>query len=294
MTPSTQCPNCDAPLLHLQPPPAHCPRCGQATRLHAPTFFEFIHEFVGHYVALEGALWRTLGNLFFRPGRLTTEYIAGRRRKYVLPLRLYITASFLFFLVVKMFDPGSAVRFSVKPPESATSAAASAASSAAPGAAELPACLKEPEQCTFAERLAARAEHAAAQPDGLQKKFGPDMDRQMRSMAPYAALAMQPLFAALMQLAYRNRRKPYGEHFLFSLHMHSFWFLALLLISLLPAAWEEALALLFIPHGLLAMRRVHGGRWWTTALRWLSVSVSYVLLLALTALGMILFIAIFK
>lgn len=28
--------------------------------MHPPTFGEFVHEFVGHYVALEGALWRTM------------------------------------------------------------------------------------------------------------------------------------------------------------------------------------------------------------------------------------------
>ena len=55
---------------------------------------EFLHEFVGHYVALEGTLWRTLGLLLRHPGRLTREYLDGRRRRYVLPLRLYLTASF--------------------------------------------------------------------------------------------------------------------------------------------------------------------------------------------------------
>jgi Protein of unknown function (DUF3667) len=282
-----QCPNCEAPLLHLQPPPAHCPRCGQATRLHAPTFFEFIHEFVGHYVALEGALWRTLGNLFFRPGRLTTEYVAGRRRKYVLPLRLYITASFLFFLVVKVFDTDSGLRLTIEAPEPAASTAASAASGAAARPVEMPPCLKEPERCNFAERLAAKAEHEAERPDGLKRKFGPEMDRQMLSMAPYAALAMQPLFAGLMQWVYRNRRKPYGEHFLFSLHMHAFWFLALLVLNWVPSGWDDALLLLLVPHGLLAMRQVYGGRWWTTALRWLAASTAYGMALALTTIGLI-------
>lgn len=282
----TQCPNCDAPLLSIQPPPAHCPRCGQATRLHAPTFFEFIHEFVGHYVALEGALWRTLGNLFFRPGRLTSEYIAGRRRKYVLPLRLYITASFLFFLIVKVFGTGVELEITVAPSELAAPAASGAASDT-----NRSHCLTQPDQCNLVERITAKARDLASRPEELQNKFIPDLQRQMLSMAPYAALVMQPLFAGLIQLAYRNRRRPYGEYFLFSLHMHAFWFLALLLFSVLPAGWDAAAALLVVPHGLLAMRQVYRGRWWALSLRWLAVSGAYAAALALTALALALFVA---
>jgi hypothetical protein len=36
----------------------------------------------GRYVALDGRLWRTLGALLFRPGFLTREYLAGRRRRF--------------------------------------------------------------------------------------------------------------------------------------------------------------------------------------------------------------------
>jgi hypothetical protein len=96
-----QCQNCSAQLP--QTPHAHyCPQCGQETHLHPPSLLEFLHEFLGHYVALEGALWRTLRALLLQPGKLTQEYLAGRRRRYVLPLRLYLSASFCFFLLVKV------------------------------------------------------------------------------------------------------------------------------------------------------------------------------------------------
>ncbi|MBW8760397.1 MAG: hypothetical protein JF586_22645, partial [Burkholderiales bacterium] len=57
------CRNCG-----IQAPLKFCPECGQETTLHPPTLGEFLHEFVGHYVALEGALWRTLRMLVTRPG----------------------------------------------------------------------------------------------------------------------------------------------------------------------------------------------------------------------------------
>lgn len=93
------CPNCgDA----LRPSDRFCSHCGQDTANHPPTLWEFIHEFATHYVALEGALWRTLKALVFHPGFLTTEYLAGRRMRYVLPLRLLLTLGFVFFLLAKL------------------------------------------------------------------------------------------------------------------------------------------------------------------------------------------------
>ncbi|MEP7156465.1 MAG: DUF3667 domain-containing protein, partial [Betaproteobacteria bacterium] len=92
------CRNCQLPLGTAS---AHyCPNCGQETAPHPPSAGEFIHEFVGHYIALEGPLLRTLGLLFFRPGELTREYLQGRKRRYVLPLRLYLSISLVFFLVM--------------------------------------------------------------------------------------------------------------------------------------------------------------------------------------------------
>jgi len=47
--------------------------------------------------------------------------------------------------------------------------------------------------------------------------------------------------AGIVMLAYRKRPMTYGEHVVFSLHVHAFWFLALLLIALLPAAAGDLL-----------------------------------------------------
>ncbi len=106
------CRNCDANLG--EPPANFCSACGQDTLNHPPTFWEFVHEFITHYVALEGKLWKTLWLLFVKPAELTREYRAGRKQRYISPLRLYITASFLFFLVVKVAGLGSAITFSAE------------------------------------------------------------------------------------------------------------------------------------------------------------------------------------
>lgn len=99
--PGRVCRKCHALAEHT-----YCPACGQATALHPPSVGEFIHEFLGHYVAFEGPLWRTVGALLLTPGRLTVEYFAGRRQRDIPPLRLYLTFSLILFAVSGLQDEG--------------------------------------------------------------------------------------------------------------------------------------------------------------------------------------------
>ena len=95
---AASCPSCNAPARdHF------CSHCGEATVAHSPSAGEFIHEFIGHYVALEGKLWQTLTLLLSRPGQLTVDYMRGRRIPTINPLRLYLTLSLVMFGMIKLF-----------------------------------------------------------------------------------------------------------------------------------------------------------------------------------------------
>ncbi|HEX4509552.1 MAG TPA: DUF3667 domain-containing protein [Burkholderiaceae bacterium] len=145
------CPNCGTPFAPDLPQPNFCPVCGQEAVLHPPSVAEFAHEFAGHYVAVEGPLWRTLWLLVGRPGQLTREYLHGRRRRYVLPLRLYLSASFLFFLVFKLLpSDDEAVKFSPNARHGDAAAAASSALAASMSTASAAASLPTPSRASAA------------------------------------------------------------------------------------------------------------------------------------------------
>jgi len=78
----------------------YCPVCGQETQIEMPTVGHFLAEFAEQTLALQGQLWRTLHSLLFRPGQLTLDYVAGRRQRYVRPLRLYLAISISFFAML--------------------------------------------------------------------------------------------------------------------------------------------------------------------------------------------------
>jgi hypothetical protein len=279
----TRCANCGADLP-LTGALRFCPHCGQETALHPPSFWEFVHEFVGHYVALEGALWRTLALLLLKPGRLTREYFAGRRRRYVLPLRLYLSASFVFFVLVKLLGVGDLnMQFAAAVDEQGQPVQVTTSPQFAARLQHARDCLAQGAACAWSDRLGARLllqlAKTADAPQAAQQR--------LVSMAPYTVFLMLPVFAAVVQQAYRSRRMNYGAHFVFSLHMHSFWFIGLLAMSLLPDAMTWPLAALIVGYGLWAMQQVYGGSWWTTGLRAFVISAVYVALFAVGLLGMV-------
>lgn len=75
---SGDCLNCGATLAMNA---RFCSQCGQDTANHPPSLMEFAHEFVSHYIAVEGTLWKSLWGLMARPGFLTREYLAGRKQR---------------------------------------------------------------------------------------------------------------------------------------------------------------------------------------------------------------------
>ncbi len=97
--PRSACPNCGA-ATHGH----YCANCGQETAVALPTFRAFMREAAGRYVALDGRLWRTLVGLVARPGFLTLEYFAGRRRRYVRPARLFLVLYLLLFAFIGLLQ----------------------------------------------------------------------------------------------------------------------------------------------------------------------------------------------
>jgi hypothetical protein len=245
-SPATSCRNCGFAAPAAAAAPNYCAHCGQETAVHPPTFAEFVHEFIGHYIALEGALWRTLALLLFKPGRLTREYLAGRRRRYVLPLRLYLTISFVFFVAAKAL-PTPATPEAVPP--------------------ELVQQLHKD-----AKTIQAESERNTA---------------RLQSMAPTVMFLLLPLFAGILHLAWRSRGMTYGEHFVCSLHLHSFWFVVLLFVDRLPEVISDWLLLLLPLYAVLAMREVYGARWPAVLGRSALIFVMYVAVLAAAVVGML-------
>lgn len=104
---SPACLNCGTPL---QGP--FCHYCGQPDRNLLRFFPALVRELFEDFVDLDSRFMRTLRPLLFHPGRLTRDYLAGRRFRYTPPLRLYLFSSMAFFILAATLA-GNAIDVSV-------------------------------------------------------------------------------------------------------------------------------------------------------------------------------------
>ena len=278
-----ECPNCRFALDHvahrMEEPLRYCPRCGQETTLHPPSVAEFMHEFVGHYVALEGALWRTLRLLVFRPGQLTAAYLGGRRREFVLPLRLYLSASFLFFLAAKLAPPDMTSSAPIGRHDTVPAAIVATASVPAMGHSSDGGCHAiRGGSCSWIEqRLQVSVDELTTDPQRAESTFY----AHLLAKAPYAIFLMLPLFAGVLALVYRGQRRLFGEHMVCCMHLMSLGFFAATLAVLLPPPAGVVLAAISAVYAVRALRVVYGGRWaWTIVRSAVATAICSVLLLA--------------
>jgi hypothetical protein len=91
----TRCQNCDTSLEHT-----YCPNCGQKDVDLERPMGALIGQLLKETFDIDGRAFRTIRALFRQPGFLTSEYLAGRRRSYTAPIRLYLVVSVSFFVLV--------------------------------------------------------------------------------------------------------------------------------------------------------------------------------------------------
>ncbi|WP_420576581.1 DUF3667 domain-containing protein [Ekhidna sp.] len=95
------CKNCER---KLESDFRFCPTCGQEHKDKVVHFKQFILDFLGDYFTFDSLIIRSVRPLLFNPGFLTREFVAGRRVRYIPPLRMFIFISIVFFLFLGPVD----------------------------------------------------------------------------------------------------------------------------------------------------------------------------------------------
>jgi hypothetical protein len=82
----------------------YCTRCGQENVEIKESFGHLISHFISDLTHYDSKFLTTLKDLLIKPGFLTREYLAGKRAKYLHPIRMYVFVSFLYFLITLSFN----------------------------------------------------------------------------------------------------------------------------------------------------------------------------------------------
>ncbi len=225
---------------------AFCSSCGQEARDAIKTLPAWIRELGEDAFQLDAKILKTLRLLLLRPGKLTTDYLAGRRQRYTPPLRLYLIVS-----------------------------AVSIALMSAAGVMNLEDVLASttPEEIAQLERVLGVD---SLDDPGVQRRF----DRRFNTLFPILNL-ITPLGLCLALKAIDWQRLLHA-HVVFGLHLASaqvaYSLLALPIVRL-PIGVVLALSMVLLVglaiYFVIALRRVYGGSWLETSVRLLVLATAY-------------------
>jgi hypothetical protein len=274
------CLNCGRPLLG-----PYCAWCGQKRRETDPTLREFLHETTAELTHWDGKLPSTLATLFFRPGGLTQDFLAGRRARWLQPLRLYLICSIAFFVskplaeTIAQRSGREIARITITNPDGSTTLT--------------PEVLEELE-AGLPARVFGRDRLVRAATNNAQ------LNREIDAALPRAMFILLPVFALLTMLAWRRRLPRYPAHLYVALHLHSAWFGAFAVMTIVQAFFTSeavvglvgvAVLVYVAGYGLLAVRRIFGDSWAKTVAKAAVVTVAYsacLFVLSLALLGYVL------
>jgi len=266
--PLTHCENCGADLQ------GHwCAQCGQPAIEYRRSFRYVVADLLNEFLNWDSKFFTTIALLILKPWRLTNEFLAGKRVRYVNPLRLYLLASILFFFAVNYgakgihVDPsklGAKDRAELEadlkdtdlPPEARKKLEALLRDSS-PSPAPSP-LTNEPSPSPVPEGDHQKQEYGkigerpfvvfddakSTTPferwiEGRAKEKMGEKGTKMGlfistlfSNLPYMMLCCIPLFAFVLKVLYIRRRIFYIDHLVYALHIHSFFYTAIMLIVL--------------------------------------------------------------
>lgn len=241
---ATTCPTCGAVVQAR-----YCGECGErmlSARDHS--FVAFVGEAASHVFTLDNRLWRTLRALV-RPGLLTTEYVAGRRRSYLSPVQLFVLLTVAFFFI-------------------------------GPSMGLMNTRLAQFERDAITSQVAVPIVNLGMTRTGLDHaQFTTLFERRMEAQRRLLILLAVPIFALVLKVLYW--RRPYMVHLVFSTHAVATllillfaWLLVIFLIlavihplvagtsaRLWPPGRGTAIVVVAAPVVVflhMALRRVHG------------------------------------
>lgn len=285
---SPRCLNCGAELTG-----PYCSSCGQEDTELRVSIKRLVRDFMAEQLGLESKVPTTLWRLISKPGVLTKEYLAGKRVRSLLPLRLYLSASVVYFLLltVPFFGRG------FKSPLRMTGVDAAALDSAGFK-------VDSSTTITIGQINRGRIEQSTSSTPAGQfvrnrmKRFSGMTTQEMVDLfkssfiryMPNAVFLLLPVFTLTLYLLYRKTGRFYAEHLIFTLHVHAFAFVALMLALALPDSLDIIVPLWILYYLYRALRVVYEEPRGKTFGKFFALLFTYMLIFQITMLGVLGFI----
>ena len=222
---------------------------------------------------VESGFFRSFARLIARPGFLTSEYFAGRRKPYLKPLQLFLFCNIAFFVVqsyteFKTLSTPLSVHMRLLP---------------------------------YSAYARAKVDEAVLEKRTTLEEYRARFNAIIENHAKTLVILMIPMFALLMQALYWRAGRYFVEHLVFSTHFYSFFLLLLTSMMILSAVaisvarkithhlgvfqsdliYTTIMLLACLIYLLPALRRVYGQGWIITVIKCVILTGSLMLILQL-------------
>ncbi|TAM97673.1 MAG: DUF3667 domain-containing protein [Chitinophagaceae bacterium] len=308
-----------------------CSECGQENREPRESFGELLYHFFSDFTHFDSKFFTTIKDLVIHPGFLTTQYLEGKRMRYLHPIRMYIFISFLFFIFLGLLNNNTFINNENSYGNAAKTAQAIQALQQkvnklkASGNPYDSSAINKLQSQMNVLKLSGEKNMTFSEYDSLQQTlpkgekvsgiggfflnrfakgkalYGPQyfqmmVERFMHDI-PKAMFFLLPLFALFLKWFYRKGHF-YSDHAIFSLHFHSLAFLLMLVTFLLDTMFRVhffesyTVLILFIYLGL-ALKNVYKRSLVGSFFKavWISILYSISILIVLSIVGVIVFAA---
>ncbi|MBR8535661.1 DUF3667 domain-containing protein [Carboxylicivirga sediminis] len=296
------CKNCDNQFSGK-----YCSNCGQSVKeLERPIRF-MIADFMGTIITFDTRLVKTLVTILFKPGRLTLDYIAGKRARYMPPFRFYLFISFVMFLLMSIVTNNSiqynydntknkvetgkaeitAMVDSVKHSNDSIYVAAREAIKA-----ELDSSQIDSTELDKMDSFIADIENAVEDVDDSDSKYAktarmikdyPELYvNKLYQFTSWSLFLFMPIFAFFLWISFFRTRSLYIGHLIFALNIHSFIFTITAIVIAVniifknySVGWIGYLYFLVPLYQIIGAKRLYHRKWINTFFKMTLVWMMY-------------------
>ena len=279
----TECLNCNYSFNNQE---NYCPHCSQENHDLKIPIYHFFEEFLEGLFHFDNKIWKTLKFLFLYPGKMTQEFLGGKRVSFVPPIRLYIFFSFLFFFLLNLWFS----KVDNKDQKLIDMLKIEAKKDSSIRIDDIDSFISEEiEIDTLASKDEIELEKKVKKAMNMTKEEMHELNLKVYKYMSYGLFFIMPIFALLLKLFYRKSDKYFYEHLINSLHFHAMIYIiltiALVLIKLelksaVPPVCLGGLMIYFI----LSLKQVYNSTWMKSIIKGILILCIYLFLLVILAI----------
>lgn len=311
---SDHCTNCGRLLPQQE---NYCPDCGQENDNKRQSFGHVVIHTLETILHIDSKVILTIKPLLFKPGFLTNEFLKGRRKSYLDPIRMFFSIVIAYFLLSAFADKIKGTdKEHVASPREIKSSLESGDTTIKFGEIPIDFTIKTEDSVETTDESTRNLSTIEQLADsgitdveqvldslGKEKTFwnkfyysqviktiqldGTEFQHYIKSKLAWMVFAIMPVFALWLLLFFRRSKFFYIDHLMFSCHLHSFVFLVNIigLIIDLITGWETSIVILplVLIYFVMALKKVYENSTAKTIFKSILLSISYVASLAFTS-----------